>query len=76
MLKENGYLIIVGVLEETFYVVDNIRWPTVFYTIENLRDAFKETSFHILFEDHIDLKRTEFNTSDCKGLFSIVAQLV
>lgn len=74
LLKQNGYLVLTGVLDETFYLVGEHKWKTVCLKLEHVRNAICLNNFKIIYEHHVNLNRKEFIESDCQGLFALVAQ--
>ena len=76
LLNSNGHVILIGVLGETFYIVDGIRWPVCSLAIDDIREAFLSNNFKIIHEDTINLVRDENLSSDASGLFCVVAQLI
>ncbi|XP_069470321.1 nicotinamide N-methyltransferase-like [Ambystoma mexicanum] len=75
LLKAGGHLVMMGVLEETFYLVDDYRFSCLFYDAGFVRNAVRDAGYVI--QDFQVLPRPENSThliSDYKGYFFLVAR--
>ncbi|KAK3107789.1 hypothetical protein FSP39_022203 [Pinctada imbricata] len=81
LLKTGGYLIIFGVLEETFYRVGDVRFNCLHLTSEDIRTIYEGNGFKILKwstmfpEDHPP-KVEENDFSDFKNVFAMMTQKI
>jgi hypothetical protein len=74
-LKPKGYIYLIGVLEETFYMVGDQRLPCFKVTEELLRWTMAENGFNVVLLETEISANPPTETSDFKGLFSLLAQL-
>lgn len=74
-LKPNGYIFLIGVLDETFYMVEEQRLPCFKVTEKLLEETMNEHGFEIIKLNSFRFENPPTDTSDFKGLFSIVAKL-
>lgn len=74
-LKPNGYIFLIGVLDETFYMVEEQRLPCFQVTEKLLEETMNEHGFKIIKMNSFRFENPPTDTSDFKGLFSIVAKL-
>ena len=78
LLKDGGYIVISGVLEETFYRVGNFRFPCLTLSSEKIRSMWGESGFTVmewrkLFkETPIIIEENDF--SDFKDAFCMLAR--
>ncbi|KAK3593405.1 hypothetical protein CHS0354_021984 [Potamilus streckersoni] len=80
LLKCGGHLVLVGVLEETFYRVGDFRFKCTYITKDQLQDIYQKEGFEII--SLKDLNETysahmeEYDYSDFKNAFVMVARKV
>ncbi|KAK3107631.1 hypothetical protein FSP39_018768 [Pinctada imbricata] len=75
LVKEGGYIIMLGVLESTFYKVGSFRFPCAPITAEDVIAGVKANGFKVIKFTSLPTPGMEDNEfSDCKATFGILAQ--
>ena len=73
--KQGGLFIMVGALEESFYVVGDKQWPTMKFNMQEILDILKEENFNVIQKEIESFDRDETLSSDFTGVFMLVAKL-
>jgi hypothetical protein len=76
LLKSNGFIFMIGVLEETFYTVTEKRLTVYPLTEELIKEALVENNFEILQFNAERYDNPPEIVSDFKGLFSVLARRI
>ncbi|XP_065826006.1 nicotinamide N-methyltransferase-like isoform X2 [Oscarella lobularis] len=75
LVKKNGWILVSGALEQTYYVIEGKKFPAI--TIENeqvVKDVLQRSGFHSIDIDSIDLN-IDKEHADIKKIYSVYAQL-
>ncbi|KAL3870724.1 hypothetical protein ACJMK2_038768 [Sinanodonta woodiana] len=78
LLKCGGHLVLVGVLEQTFYRVGDFRFQCTYISKDQLQDIYQKEGFEIISLKYSNEKysahKEENEYSDCKNAFLMVAK--
>jgi len=73
LLKPGGYLALFGVLNDSFYVVNNIKFPCAKTSTEQLKSIYSELGYDIIrFETMVAPDDDEL--CDYEGQFAMLAK--
>ena len=73
-LKPDGYIFLIGVLDETFYMVEEQRLPCFEVTEKLLEETMDQHGFKIIKLNSFRYENPPTDTSDSKGLFAVLAK--
>ncbi|KAJ1197297.1 hypothetical protein NDU88_001159 [Pleurodeles waltl] len=77
LLKIGGHLVMMGVLEETFYMVGHYKFSCLFLDVEFVRNAVIDAGYTITdFQTSPRPENANHSLSDYKGYFFVVAHKV
>ena len=74
-LKPNGYLIMFGVVNETFYTVGDSTFCHFGVTRGMIEEALNEAGIEDIEMEFFDLRPSELNVSDAQEFFSVVGKM-
>ena len=73
MLKPGGHLVVVDVLDETYYQVGDKKFQSLYLTLEELKGAFTDSGFVI---ERLITEKIRPKSTICDGntIYSVVAK--